>query len=233
MRSIALSNDQFIAASEIPKSTASPRVRRRHERTPGRLTASSANAENTSRSSTVPVGPARSNRPFATALPTCTEAIAPSTRTGAGTPTRGDGAGRGVEAEALTCRCAARRSGPGRPGRAYCQVWPGRPRWRRRARSYRRCGGRPASWRRRPTRAPPAAARCPADPAAVPVGELLVVVDAANVVGARPDGWWRDRPGAARRLYDRLVALAGRGLPPGTLPGDPAVRFVLVVEGRA
>ncbi|HMA47306.1 MAG TPA: hypothetical protein VKP11_08915 [Frankiaceae bacterium] len=65
------------------------------------------------------------------------------------------------------------------------------------------------------------------------MGELLVVVDAANVVGARPDGWWRDRPGAARRLYDRLVALAGRGLPPGTLPGDPAVRFVLVVEGAA
>ena len=32
----------------------------------------------------------------------------------------------------------------------------------------------------------------------------LLVVDGANVVGSRPDGWWRDRPGAARRLHDRL-----------------------------
>lgn len=33
-----------------------------------------------------------------------------------------------------------------------------------------------------------------------------VVVDGANVVGSRPDGWWRDRPGAARRLAGQLVA---------------------------
>ena len=33
----------------------------------------------------------------------------------------------------------------------------------------------------------------------------LVIVDAANVVGSRPDGWWRDRPGAARRLVERLA----------------------------
>jgi hypothetical protein len=26
---------------------------------------------------------------------------------------------------------------------------------------------------------------------------LLVIVDAANVVGSVPDGWWRDRRGAA------------------------------------
>jgi len=30
-------------------------------------------------------------------------------------------------------------------------------------------------------------------------------VDGANVVGSRPDGWWRDRPGAARRLHHRLA----------------------------
>ena len=35
----------------------------------------------------------------------------------------------------------------------------------------------------------------------------VVVVDAANVVGSRPDGWWRDRVGAARRLLTRLAAL--------------------------
>jgi hypothetical protein len=36
----------------------------------------------------------------------------------------------------------------------------------------------------------------------------LIVVDAANVVGSRPDGWWRDRVGAARRLLNKLTALA-------------------------
>jgi len=35
----------------------------------------------------------------------------------------------------------------------------------------------------------------------------VIVVDAANVVGSRPDGWWRDRPGAARRLLRKLAAL--------------------------
>lgn len=33
-----------------------------------------------------------------------------------------------------------------------------------------------------------------------------LVVDAANVIGSVPDGWWRDRAGAARRLVDRLEA---------------------------
>ena len=34
------------------------------------------------------------------------------------------------------------------------------------------------------------------------------VVDASNVIGSRPDGWWRDRAGAARRLVAALDALA-------------------------
>jgi predicted RNA-binding protein with PIN domain len=34
----------------------------------------------------------------------------------------------------------------------------------------------------------------------------LIVVDAANVIGSRPDGWWRDRAGAARRLLTSLTA---------------------------
>jgi hypothetical protein len=55
------------------------------------------------------------------------------------------------------------------------------------------------------------------------------VVDAANVVGSVPDGWWRDRAGAARRLRDRLAGLGEAGL-----PGWPApVEVVLVVEGAA
>lgn len=55
---------------------------------------------------------------------------------------------------------------------------------------------------------------------------LLVIVDAANVVGSVPDGWWRDRRGAAERLRDRLAA--------DRLPGLPGpVEIVLVVEGAA
>lgn len=65
----------------------------------------------------------------------------------------------------------------------------------------------------------------------------VVVVDAANVVGSVPDGWWRDRRGAAERLRDRLAVLAGTGLPgrPG-VPGwatRPPVDIVMVVEGAA
>ncbi|MET9390738.1 NTP pyrophosphohydrolase [Streptomyces sp. NPDC006624] len=55
---------------------------------------------------------------------------------------------------------------------------------------------------------------------------LLVVVDAANVVGSVPDGWWRDRKGAAERLRDRLAA---DGVPGVAGP----VEIVLVVEGAA
>jgi 8-oxo-dGTP diphosphatase len=38
---------------------------------------------------------------------------------------------------------------------------------------------------------------------------LTVIVDGANVVGSRPDGWWHDRAGAARRLRDQLIPLTG------------------------
>ncbi len=50
----------------------------------------------------------------------------------------------------------------------------------------------------------------------------VVVVDGANVVGSRPDGWWRDRAGAARRLYGRLED--------ADLAAD---EVVLVLEGAA
>ncbi|MFD7896407.1 NTP pyrophosphohydrolase [Streptomyces sp. NPDC059743] len=56
-----------------------------------------------------------------------------------------------------------------------------------------------------------------------------IVVDAANVVGSVPDGWWRDRRGATERLRDSLVPYAGRGI-----AGHPGpVEIVLVVEGAA
>jgi rRNA-processing protein FCF1 len=55
-------------------------------------------------------------------------------------------------------------------------------------------------------------------------------VDVANVMGSRPDGWWRDRPGAAVRLHAELAALATRGRP--VLPDDTEPEeFVMVLEG--
>ena len=35
-----------------------------------------------------------------------------------------------------------------------------------------------------------------------------VFVDGNNVMGSRPDGWWRDRAGAARRLVAEIIPLA-------------------------
>ncbi|MFC8506879.1 NTP pyrophosphohydrolase [Streptomyces sp. NPDC057411] len=54
----------------------------------------------------------------------------------------------------------------------------------------------------------------------------LLIVDGANVVGSVPDGWWKDRRGAAERLRDRLAAHGGPA------EGGP-YEIVLVVEGRA
>jgi hypothetical protein len=34
----------------------------------------------------------------------------------------------------------------------------------------------------------------------------MLVIDAANVIGSRPTGWWRDRSGAARVFTDRVRA---------------------------
>ena len=34
------------------------------------------------------------------------------------------------------------------------------------------------------------------------------LVDGMNVIGSRPDGWWRDRPGAMRELARRLDRMA-------------------------
>jgi len=31
------------------------------------------------------------------------------------------------------------------------------------------------------------------------------IVDGMNVIGSRPDGWWRDRPGAMRALAEELA----------------------------
>ena len=50
----------------------------------------------------------------------------------------------------------------------------------------------------------------------------VLVVDGANVVGSVPDGWWRDRAGAARRLHERLL-----------VADTDWDQIVLVLEGAA
>lgn len=63
-----------------------------------------------------------------------------------------------------------------------------------------------------------------------------VVVDVANVVGSVPDGWWKDRVGAAGRLLTRLSALTSSGMDADAL-GLSATRWfplvAAVLEGEA
>lgn len=50
----------------------------------------------------------------------------------------------------------------------------------------------------------------------------VLVIDAANVVGARPNGWWRDRAAAARALHQQVLV--------ADLDHD---QIVMVLEGAA
>ena len=50
----------------------------------------------------------------------------------------------------------------------------------------------------------------------------VLIIDGANVMGSRPDGWWRDRPGAARTLHQKLSA-----------PDLPQNEVVFTLEGQA
>ena len=53
----------------------------------------------------------------------------------------------------------------------------------------------------------------------------MLIVDAANVVGSRPTGWWRDRPGAARDLVARVRV--------SVCDGRLDAPIVVVLEGKA
>jgi uncharacterized protein YaiI (UPF0178 family) len=53
----------------------------------------------------------------------------------------------------------------------------------------------------------------------------VLVIDAANVIGSRPDGWWRDRPRAARRFTDQVRA--------SVADGRLERPVTVVLEGRA
>lgn len=53
----------------------------------------------------------------------------------------------------------------------------------------------------------------------------MLLIDAANVVGSRPTGWWRDRAGAARAFVDQVRAAVDAG--------RIAQPVVVVLEGKA
>jgi predicted RNA-binding protein with PIN domain len=48
------------------------------------------------------------------------------------------------------------------------------------------------------------------------------LIDGMNVIGSRPTGWWRDRPGAMRALVEELDGFAERS-------GDPVT---VVLDGK-
>jgi predicted RNA-binding protein with PIN domain len=66
---------------------------------------------------------------------------------------------------------------------------------------------------------------------------MRLIVDGMNVIGSRPDRWWRDREGAMRRLVEALsayasetgdevtVALDARPFDLGDAAGEVTVRF--------
>ena len=62
------------------------------------------------------------------------------------------------------------------------------------------------------------------------------LVDGMNVIGSRPDGWWRDRRGAQRRLtaeleaLDEPVTVVFDGKPHDTGASAVEVRFAPVAD---
>ena len=52
----------------------------------------------------------------------------------------------------------------------------------------------------------------------------MLVIDAANVIGSRPTGWWRDRAGAARAFTERVRA--------AVTDGRLDAPVIIVLEGR-
>lgn len=64
----------------------------------------------------------------------------------------------------------------------------------------------------------------------------VLIIDAANVVGSRPDGWWRDRAGAAGRLLWNLAEAADDGFAAKMFDTDAGSiwpRTAVVLEGAA
>lgn len=53
----------------------------------------------------------------------------------------------------------------------------------------------------------------------------MLVIDAANVIGSRPTGWWRDRPAAARDFTARIRE--------AVTDGRLDAPVIIVLEGRS
>ncbi len=67
-----------------------------------------------------------------------------------------------------------------------------------------------------------------------PNADLLLVVDTANVLGSRPDGWWRDRVGATTSLLEAVARLSGALVRiPGEVNDRRLREVIMVLEGRA
>lgn len=67
-------------------------------------------------------------------------------------------------------------------------------------------------------------------------GGVELIVDVANVLGSRADGWWRDRAGATTRLLARLSGVLGAAVPRpggGGQPGATVDAITVVLEGAA
>ena len=62
---------------------------------------------------------------------------------------------------------------------------------------------------------------------------VVLLVDVANVMGSRPDGWWRDRAGAATRLLAELAPLSGAAVRSPDGVELVVSRVLAVLEGRA
>jgi predicted RNA-binding protein with PIN domain len=67
-----------------------------------------------------------------------------------------------------------------------------------------------------------------------------LIVDGMNVIGSRPDGWWRDRTGAQVRLVAQVEGLDGEGTeitvvfdgrPHGAVRTESAVRLLFAPGG--
>jgi len=64
--------------------------------------------------------------------------------------------------------------------------------------------------------------------------DVVLLVDIANVMGSRPDGWWRDRVAAATRLLNGLEPLNGTDVTNEAGLGTVRITEVrAVVEGAA